>query len=451
MSSSNTAVSARGLSKAYAITGEGAKHVTLAESALAWLKNPLRRPKVETFWALRDVSFEIKRGDVVGVIGRNGAGKSTLLKVLSRITEPSAGEVDLYGRVGSLLEVGTGFHPELSGREHIYLNGAILGMTRFEIRRQFDAIVQFAGVERFLDTPVKRYSSGMYVRLAFAVAAHLNSEILIVDEVLAVGDAEFQQKCLGKMREVGDQGRTVILVSHTLPVITRLCNRVILFKNGRIEADGTSAETVRAYLSSGTEHPAERLWHSDAAGDEVCRLRAVRIRDAKKLVNASINIEETCFIEIEYDCEPTDLRPSAVFHLINEAGNVVFSSADFNNKTWYSQARRAGHVLASCQIPANFLAEGRFSVLAAVVSVNPICVHALERDAISFQVVDRSDGCGVRGPYVGAWPGEVRPMLEWDVVHEAFDEKSLPIASNTLPGQPKHLDRLIDLSEQRDG
>ncbi len=200
MSSSDIAVSVRGLSKSYTIAHEQEKHVTIAETVLARLKNPLRRPKTETFWALKDVDFDVNKGNVVGVIGRNGAGKSTLLKVLSRITEPTTGEIELFGRVGSLLEVGTGFHQELTGRENIFLNGAILGMTKAEIRKQFDAIVDFAGVEQFLDTPVKRYSSGMYVRLAFAVAAHLRSEILIVDEVLAVGDAEFQKKCIGKMK-----------------------------------------------------------------------------------------------------------------------------------------------------------------------------------------------------------------------------------------------------------
>jgi lipopolysaccharide transport system ATP-binding protein len=247
--SSDLAISVRGLSKAYTIAHDAEKHYTLAEAALAWLKNPLKRSRRETFWALKDVSFEIKKGEVVGIIGRNGAGKSTLLKVLSRITGPTAGEVDLHGRVGSLLEVGTGFHPELTGRENIYLNGAILGMRRAEIRKQFDAIVDFAETEQFLDTPVKRYSSGMYVRLAFAVAAHLTPEILIVDEVLAVGDATFQKKCLGKMKEVGATGRTVLFVSHNMSVIQALCGECILLANGRIAFKGSTAEGVEQYLA----------------------------------------------------------------------------------------------------------------------------------------------------------------------------------------------------------
>ncbi|HTW94784.1 MAG TPA: polysaccharide ABC transporter ATP-binding protein [Tepidisphaeraceae bacterium] len=249
-SRSDIAISVRGLSKAYRIDHDQEKHVTLAETVLARLKNPLKRPRTETFWALKGIEFDVKRGEVVGIIGRNGAGKSTLLKILSRITEPTSGYVDLYGRVGSLLEVGTGFHPELTGRENIFLNGAILGMTRPEIRKQFDAIVDFAGVEQFLDTPVKRYSSGMYVRLAFAVAAHLESEILIVDEVLAVGDAEFQRKCLGKMKDVARTGKTVLFVSHHMQSVRVLCNHGIYLECGRVSKIGTVDDIVRCYVAS---------------------------------------------------------------------------------------------------------------------------------------------------------------------------------------------------------
>lgn len=250
MSSSAIAVSVRGLSKAYRIVTTARRPTTLAEAVVQRLRNPLQRAPSGTFWALDDVSFDVRRGDVVGVIGSNGAGKSTLLKILSRITEPTKGEVRLYGRVGSLLEVGTGFHAELTGRENVFLNGSILGMNRSEIKRSFDAIVDFAGVEKFLDMPVKHYSSGMYVRLAFAVAAHLEPEILVVDEVLAVGDAEFQEKCLGRMREVSSHGRTVFFVSHNLQTVSLLCNKGLFLQAGRLRFAGDAASAVAAYLDA---------------------------------------------------------------------------------------------------------------------------------------------------------------------------------------------------------
>jgi lipopolysaccharide transport system ATP-binding protein len=253
MSSSDIAISIRGLSKAYTIAHEQEKHSTLAEMLLHKARNlkSVFRSASETFWALKDIDLDIHKGDVVGIIGRNGAGKSTLLKILSRITEPTSGQIDLYGRVGSLLEVGTGFHPELTGRENVYLNGAILGMSRAEIRKQFDEIVDFAGIATFLDTPVKRYSSGMYVRLAFAVAAHLEPEILIVDEVLAVGDLEFQKKCLGKMKDVSSHGRTVLFVSHNMAAVKALCDRAIFLAAGRVEEDGPVDDTLQRYMATG--------------------------------------------------------------------------------------------------------------------------------------------------------------------------------------------------------
>ena len=258
MVSNDIAISVRGLGKSYTIAHNQERHITLAETMLHRLRRPFQLPQKETFHALKDVSFDIKKGDVVGIIGRNGAGKSTLLKILSRITEPTTGEIDLYGRVGSLLEVGTGFHPELTGRENIFLNGHILGMTKPEIRKQFDAIVDFAGVEQFLDTPVKRYSSGMYVRLAFAVAAHLQSEILIVDEVLAVGDAEFQKKCLGKMKDVASGGRTVLFVSHHMQSIEVLCNRGMYLEVGEVKHHGDVAGAIGHYVASFSRQSAVR-------------------------------------------------------------------------------------------------------------------------------------------------------------------------------------------------
>ena len=244
--SSDVAIRIEGLGKSYRISHQE-QQITLAEQAMQRLRHPLRRAPSETFWALRDVDLEVNRGEVLGLIGRNGAGKSTLLKVLSRITPPTAGRVELFGRIGSLLEVGTGFHPELTGRENIYLNGSILGMRKPEIDRQFDDIVEFAGVERFLDTPVKRYSSGMYVRLAFAVAAHLETEILLIDEVLAVGDQEFQDKCIGKMHDVSTQGRTVLVVSHNLASVRQLAERCVLLDRGTILTSGAVEQVLDSY------------------------------------------------------------------------------------------------------------------------------------------------------------------------------------------------------------
>ncbi len=248
MSTSDIALSVRDLSKAYTISHNQTKHVTLAEEMLHRIRHPFQRAETETFWAVKDVSFDVEKGKVVGIIGRNGAGKSTLLKVLSRITEPTKGRVDLYGQLGSLLEVGTGFHPELTGRENVYLNGQILGMRKAEIDRLFDDIVEFAGVAQFLDTPVKRYSSGMYVRLAFAVAAHLRSDILVLDEVLAVGDAKFQEKCLGKMKDVATEGRTVLFVSHNMAAVGDLCDTGILLDKGSIREQGDLRQVISAYL-----------------------------------------------------------------------------------------------------------------------------------------------------------------------------------------------------------
>jgi lipopolysaccharide transport system ATP-binding protein len=251
MSSSDLAISVRGLGKSYQIDHARTRVPTFRDAVMRRLRHPFRRSRLETFWALRDVDLEINKGDVVGIIGRNGAGKSTLLKILSRITEPTTGRIDLYGRVGSLLEVGTGFHPELTGRENIFLNGSILGMRRKEIERQFEAIVDFAEVEKFLDTPVKHYSSGMYVRLAFAVAAHLNPEILVVDEVLAVGDTQFQSKCLGKMGEVARSGRTVLLVSHNVAAVSNLCTRTAVLDGGRVDFSGDTQTGIRRYVALG--------------------------------------------------------------------------------------------------------------------------------------------------------------------------------------------------------
>jgi lipopolysaccharide transport system ATP-binding protein len=302
MSHGDIAISVRNLSKAYVIAHNATRHTTLAEAMMHRVRRPWARPTHETFWALRDLSLDIKKGEVVGVIGRNGAGKSTFLKILSRITEPTSGRIDLYGRVGSLLEVGTGFHPELTGRENIYLNGQILGMRRREIDRQFDAIVDFAGVEQFLDTPVKRYSSGMYVRLAFAVSAHLRSEILVVDEVLAVGDAEFQKKCLGKMDDVARSGRTVLFVSHNTAAVSGLCTKAIILKAGRLDFAGETSAALDRYLAAGAfgSDAEETALDQYRVPSAIPMMTRVRLLGRDGGMQASFNAGEDIAIEVSF-------------------------------------------------------------------------------------------------------------------------------------------------------
>jgi lipopolysaccharide transport system ATP-binding protein len=416
------AIRVENLGKMYHIGRAQQRHDTLrdlivdtASHIADWGK---RHPKSDdTIWALKDVSFDVRRGEVVGIIGRNGAGKSTLLKILSRITEPTTGRAEIHGRVGSLLEVGTGFHPELTGRENIYLNGAILGMRRAEIDRRFDEIVAFAEIEKFLDTPVKRYSSGMYVRLAFAVAAHLEPEILLVDEVLAVGDAAFQKKCLGKMGDVAKEGRTVLFVSHNMPMILRLCERAVLLDGGLVAADGDAARVAKTYLKSGSASPAEHVWANieNAPGDSVAKLHSVRVLDAGFEVSETHDITKSVYLEIQYWNLQDKLYPTAIVNLYNEEGTCLFASNDWNNRTWKNSPRTPGLVRARCQIPADFLAEGRFLVWAAVATYNPNILHVLERDVVSFQVLDRSEGEGVRGDEGRPWPGVIRPMLVWSI------------------------------------
>jgi lipopolysaccharide transport system ATP-binding protein len=418
----DTAITASGLSKKYTIGVQRDPYGRLTEAMWSSLTSRFRRKGGSKsgvdFWALRDVSFDVPRGSVVGVIGRNGAGKSTLLKILTRITVPTLGTATLRGRVGSLLEVGTGFHSELSGRENVLLSGAILGMKRSEIIRKFDEILAFADIDQFIDTPVKRYSSGMKVRLGFAVAAFLEPEILLIDEVLAVGDADFQKKCLGKMSEIGAGGRTIIFVSHSMPAITRLCDRAILLDHGGVVVDGPTPDVVRRYLESDLGRPSERRWEDPARapGDEVARLRSIRVLGPNGKVAEELDIRQPVQVEIEYESRaPGSLKPSANLHLYNEDGVMLFTSGDTANRAWSSRSRKPGIVRSTMCIPGNFLAEGQFIVTVAVSSFNPTAIHALERDAVAFHVVDRSHGDGVRGEWANEYPGVVRPMLEWEV------------------------------------
>ncbi len=435
---SDFAIRTHELGKSYQLGAREARYSTMrdrvtefARGAAAAAASPrrtwrARRPQPETIWALKDVSFEVAPGSVVGLIGRNGAGKSTLLKLLSRITDPSEGWADIRGRLGSLLEVGTGFHPELTGRENIYLSGAILGMKRAEISRKFDDIVSFAEVDRFVDTAVKHYSSGMYLRLAFAVAAHLEPEILLVDEVLAVGDARFQRKCIDKMQDVGKQGSTVLFVSHNMPAVTRLCERAIMLDNGRVAGDGPAHEIVAAYLHSGLGTMAAREWLDPALapGTDVVRLRAIRIRTEEGLLADTVDIRQAVGVELEYEV----LQPGHVFlphfSVHNAEGAFAFVAFD-QDPAWRRQPRPAGRYVSTGWIPGNLLSEGIMLVGPSIRTLGPDVWHFWEKNAAAFQVVDAPSGDTARGDFPGGIPGVVRPLLKWDtrIISEGTHER----------------------------
>jgi lipopolysaccharide transport system ATP-binding protein len=388
----------------------------LLQDTFGYLVSTLREPPPdEILWALKDVSFSIQQGEVVGIIGRNGAGKSTLLKILTRITRPTTGRALLRGRVGSLLEVGTGFHPELTGRENTYLNGAILGMKRREIEQKFDEIVDFSGIEKFIDTPVKRYSSGMYVRLAFAVAAHLEPEILLIDEVLAVGDASFQRKCLGKIDDVAKHGRTVLFVSHSMPAITRLCQRAVLLQNGQVALDGPAHQVVNAYIGSGQNLMGSYEWGPEgrAPGNEVVRLCAVRVRTQAGVVRDHVDIRSPVWLEMEYDVLEAGKVLAPTLVLENDEGIIVFVVVD-QDPDWRGRPRPAGHYKSAAYVPGNFFAEGTLMVSASLITPDPFEHHLDAPHVVGFQVVDTMDGDSARGDYGGEMPGLIRPILDWD-------------------------------------
>ncbi len=407
------------LGKRYRIGKLRERHDTLRDAIASAFKRPKteRRDGENTIWALKNVGFEVRQGEVVGIIGPNGAGKSTLLKILSRITEPTEGQAEIHGRCGSLLEVGTGFHSELTGRENIYLNGAILGMRKTEIDRKFDEIVAFAEVEKFLDTPVKRYSSGMYVRLAFAVAAHLEPEILLVDEVLTVGDHEFQKKCLGKMGDIGRDGRTVLLVSHNLPSILNFCRRAILLSAGRVAKDGQAAEVVQEYLSTARSAGGEVVWPdpAQAPGNDIARLHAVRIlQNRMGSLTANVDISEAIDIQIEYWNLREDTQLYPAIWLRDQMGTLVLSSSNHKSislteDSWYGRSHPIGLFQSVCRIPGNFLNEGLYSVT-AIVGRRGTDTLVLEDYALSFHVHDTGE---MRKEFLGEWVGTVRPRLAW--------------------------------------
>lgn len=413
------------LGKQYGFGGLHPSYMTFREAAAAALVKPFRRVRRrrglqpatgERQWALKDVSFEIEPGEVVGIIGDNGAGKSTLLKILSRIVEPTTGTFELYGKIGSLLEVGTGFHPDLSGRENIFLNGALLGIKRAELQRRFDEIVAFSEIEEFIDLPVKWYSSGMYLRLAFSVAAHLNTEILTMDEVLAVGDISFQQKCIDKVNEIRGQGRTILFVSHSMTAVTRLCERVILLDKGRVVRDGAATEVVNDYVGESMNvATAVREWPDPqtAPGNEVVRIRKVRVRTREGDTAPQVDIRNPVGIEMTYEVLQPDQILTPSFDLFNEQGVHVFAVHDVGPE-WRREPRPVGRYVSTMWIPGNTLSEGHLLVQASVLSYHPgLRLHTREPNVVTFQIVESTEGDSARGDYVGAVPGVVRPLLPW--------------------------------------
>jgi lipopolysaccharide transport system ATP-binding protein len=351
----------------------------------------------------------------LGVIGRNGAGKSTLLKVLSRITEPTEGQVEITGRVGSLLEVGTGFNPELTGRDNIFLNGAILGMKRREISQKFDEIVEFSGVEKFIDTPVKRYSSGMYLRLAFSVAAHLEPEILVVDEVLAVGDAEFQRKCLGKMSDVAQEGRTVLFVSHNMSAILRLTEEAIVLDKGKLVCRAPTQEAVEFYMASGYSQSSERVWQADEIPESAQPFRPISLRvvDVHGQVSDSVCSIDPLTIEMEYQLDKPIQGLRVGLYLLTIRGDLVFTSFDTDSPKEYDKfsSRAAGRYVSRCQIPADFFNEGQY-ILGVNASSYRVKRYFQDEHALSFSV----DAMGAPGKQWGEVRlGTIRPRLKWQI------------------------------------
>ena len=412
------AIQAQGLSKRYQIGELHSAYGTLRESLASGTRRLLRfehRPHDHDMWALKDVSFELQEGGVLGVIGRNGAGKSTLLRILTRITTPPEGRATIRGRVGSLLEVGTGFHPELTGSENVYLNGSVLGMKRKEIAKKFPDIVEFAGVEQFIDTPVKRYSSGMSVRLAFAVAAHLEPEVLLVDEVLAVGDAEFQRRCLGRMEDMSQSGRTVIFVSHQMQAISQLCDRAIQLEKGRVVNDGPAGDVVAQYLQSVGGTGASRSWPDPATapGDGNVLMRSVRVVDAGGQLIDAVDVREPIGIEIGFTVVYANLPVFPKIKVFDREGSVAFNAMDTSHR--WREPTPAGDYVATAWIPGNLLNEGLTTVEVGIVSLAGMKLfpRATVRDAVSFHVQDPAEGNSARGLFAGQWKGVVRPLLEW--------------------------------------
>ncbi|MDF0666264.1 MAG: ABC transporter ATP-binding protein [Nitrospira sp.] len=417
------AIRVKGIGKKYRI-GKKERYKTLRDTLASAFASPFQKAGKllrgeglgtaegdEIIWALEDISFEVRRGEAIGVIGGNGAGKSTFLKILSRITEPTTGFADIYGRVGSLLEVGTGFHPELTGRDNIYLNGAILGMKRVEIDRKFDDIVAFSEVDRFIDTPVKHYSSGMYLRLAFAVAAHLEPEILLVDEVLAVGDAGFQKKCLGKMGTVVKEGRTVLLVSHNMGAITQLCETTVHLEKGRLKRVGPSGEVVSAYLSSSVGTDVKSDWFNDSSKPNHAEVRfsSARLLSIDEQPLSVVHFNSTFLIEIAYSITVPIRDLSISYKVYDAQGNLVFESMDTDMREWKGRVREPGQYRSLCEVLPSFLKPGRYYV-SLVSFVEHVKIIETQQSVLSFDVSE------VGYPLNPGRLGIVSPVLQWKVI-----------------------------------
>ena len=412
---SGGAITASGIGKRYRLGGadRGPEPGTLREwLARSWLGRNAPASAPRTLWALRNVSFRVSPGEVVGIIGHNGAGKSTLLKIISLITEPTEGEMEILGRVGSLLEAGAGFHPELTGRENVYLNGSILGMGRAEIARKFDEIVSFAGTEAFLDTPVKYYSSGMYTRLAFAVAAHLEPETLIIDEVLTVGDAAFQKKCLGKMSDVARDGRTVLFVSHNLGAIRSLCSRGLVLSGGEVQFDGAADNAIAHYLSSAAacgEQDGQVSFAPDGLAFDALTLISVRAANEAGETRALYDATESIAIEVDYEVTAHLDGARAVLAICTQEGEVAFQSA---GQLVRDGDQRPGRYRTSCTIPGSLL-NCRMYVVEITFEIPAVRTLAPRRPYLSFVVVGGAEG-GPTSPE--RWPGVVSPTLPWNTI-----------------------------------
>lgn len=423
----STVIKVENLSKRYRIGLKEKKANTLAGQMVNIIKSPwenfnrlrhLNRFGEEdesVFWALKDINFEVKEGEVLGIIGKNGAGKSTLLKILSQISEPTSGRIEIRGRVASLLEVGTGFHPELSGRENIYMNGTILGMTRKEIDLKLDEIIDFSGVEKFIDTPVKFYSSGMKVRLGFSVAAHLEPEILIIDEVLAVGDFEFQKKCLGKMKEVAGQGRTVMFVSHQMDAVTRLCSRVLVLKNGEVYYNGVPSTGIKKYLGTEENENGAVAFFDPNERNQFTEIRMVQLKSNSKVLETCADIKDRIQVEITFEVFENGLVVSPGINVHNEHGDHLFSSHHIG-QMMDLKSLPIGVYQTSVFIPSNFFAEGVIYFSVALMKYEPFTIFQNEEKILSLTIIDKLDGLSTRGIYASYFPGLVRPKLEWETI-----------------------------------